>query len=60
MGARKVLSTSKNWMSGLRMAVLTNRLKAGATTAFAGFVAMTSLIMPIAYSVSAFGTKRVG
>ncbi len=45
MGAREVLSTISNWMTGLRRAVMANRMHAGALFAVAGFLSFTLVIM---------------
>ncbi len=45
MGAREVLTTIREWMTGLRRAVLANRLKSGALLALTGFVLVSLLIM---------------
>lgn len=45
MGAREVLSTIRNWMAGLRRAVLLNTLKSHALLALAAFVLVTLLVL---------------
>ena len=45
MGAREVLLTIHGWMSGLRRAVMMNRLKAGALAALSGFLFASILIL---------------
>lgn len=45
MGAREVLTTIREWMAGLRRAVLANRLKSSALLALTGFVLVSLLIM---------------
>ena len=45
MGAREVLSTIRNWMAGLRRAVLVNTLKSHALFALAALVSVTLLVL---------------
>jgi len=45
MGAREVLTTIRNWMAGLRRAVLLNTLKSHALLALAAFVVVTLLVL---------------
>ena len=45
MGAREVLTTIREWMTGLRRAVLANRLTSGALFAAAAFIIFSLLIM---------------
>ncbi|MCL4305702.1 hypothetical protein KJZ99_07285 [bacterium] len=45
MGAREVLSTIRNWMAGLRRAVLFNTLKSHALFALAALVTVTLLVL---------------
>ncbi len=45
MGAREVLTTIREWMAGLRRAVLANRLKSGVLLAGTAFIAVSLLIM---------------
>ncbi len=58
MGAREVLMTIHGWMSGLRRAVMANRLKAGALAAVAGFVTVSLVIMIIEALGHLSGTAR--
>ena len=53
MGAREVLTTIREWMSGLRRAALANRLKSGTLFAVAAFVAF-SLVILLAEAVGHF------
>ena len=45
MGAREVLTTISNWMTGLRRAVMLNSLRSGALIALAAFVAASAVIL---------------
>ncbi|MCB1058733.1 MAG: hypothetical protein KDB65_00750 [Calditrichaeota bacterium] len=54
MGAREVLSTIRNWMAGLRRAVLMNTLKSHALFALAGLVSVTLLVL-VLESLGRFG-----
>ncbi len=54
MGAREVLTTIRNWMAGLRRAVLLNTLKSHALLAVAAFIAVTLLVL-VLESLGHFG-----
>lgn len=58
MGARDVLTTISNWMSGLRQAVLANSLKRGVFAAIAGFVVVSLLLLTLEAVGHFSGTLR--
>ncbi|MCB9357434.1 MAG: hypothetical protein H6505_02585 [Calditrichaeota bacterium] len=59
MGAREVLSTIRNWMAGLRRAVLLNTLKSHALYALAALVTVTLLVL-VFESLGHFGGSTRG